>query len=200
MIQYLLTCLDLFLTFLKLGAFTFGGGAAMMPFIQQEAVDKWGFTSEQIIDFIAVSESTPGPFAVNIATYVGAEKAGFFGSVCATLGLVLPSFIIILIIAKCYEKFKTNKLVAGAMTGLRPASVGLIAAATVSIGFEVFFGSSFAVEALWSYGFIVSFVIFASMLTLCLLRKKTSPIVVIGICALLGITAGYGGELFGIHI
>ena len=129
MIQYLLTCLDLFLTFLKLGAFTFGGGAAMMPFIQQEAVDKWGFTSEQIIDFIAVSESTPGPFAVNIATYVGAEKAGFFGSFFATLGLVLPSFIIILIIAKCYEKFKTNRLVAGAMTGLRPASVGLIAAA-----------------------------------------------------------------------
>lgn len=192
--------LELFLTFLKLGAFTFGGGAAMMPFIQEEAVSKWGFTPEEIINFIAISESTPGPFAVNIATFVGAEKGGFFGSVCATLGLVLPSFIIILIIAKCYEKFKTNKLVAGAMTGLRPASVGLIAAATVSIGIEIFFSAGFSFATILSYEFIAAFVIFAGMLTLCLLRKKTSPILVIGISALIGIAVGYGGDLLGISI
>ncbi len=186
--------LELFLTFLKLGAFTFGGGAAMMPFIQQEAVEKWGFTAEEIINFIAISESTPGPFAVNIATYVGAEKGGFFGSVCATLGLVLPSFIIILIIAKCYDKFKTNKVVAGAMTGLRPASVGLIAAATVSIGIEVFFGGSFSFSAMLSYDFIAAFLLFGGMLALCLLKKKTSPVVVIGISAVLGIGICYLGE------
>ncbi len=188
--------LELFLTFLKLGAFTFGGGAAMMPFIQQEAVEKWGFTAEEIINFIAISESTPGPFAVNIATYVGAEKGGFFGSVCATFGLVLPSFIIIFIIAKCYDKFKTNKVVAGAMTGLRPASVGLIAAATVSIGVEVFFGGSFSFSAMLSYEFITAFLLFGGMLALCLFRKKTSPIIVIGISAVLGIGICYLGELF----
>lgn len=192
--------LELFLTFLKLGAFTFGGGAAMMPFIQEEAVSKWGFTPEEIINFIAISESTPGPFAVNIATYVGAEKGGFFGSICATLGLVLPSFIIILIIAKCYEKFKTNKIVAGAMTGLRPTSVGLIAAATISIGVEVFFSKGFSFNSILSFEFISAFVIFASMLTLCLLRKKTSPILVIGISAVAGIALGYVAQCFGISL
>ena len=192
--------LDLFLTFLKLGAFTFGGGAAMMPFIQEEAVAKWGFTAEEIINFIAISESTPGPFAVNIATFVGAEKGGFFGSVCATLGLVLPSFIIILIIARCYEKFKTNKIVAGAMTGLRPASVGLIAAATVSIGMEVLFSSGFSFASMLSYEFIAAFVIFVAMLLICLFVKKFNPIYVILITAVLGIAVGYGGELLGVSI
>ncbi len=192
--------LDLFLTFLKLGAFTFGGGAAMMPFIQEEAVAKWGFTAEEIINFIAISESTPGPFAVNIATFVGAEKGGFFGSVCATFGLVLPSFIIILIIARCYEKFKTNKIVAGAMTGLRPTSVGLIAAATVSIGLEVLFPAGFSFGAFLSYEFIAAFLIFACMLFVCLKFKKFNPIYVILITAVLGIAVGYGGELLGVSI
>lgn len=192
--------LDLFLTFLKLGAFTFGGGAAMMPFIQEEAVAKWGFTAEEIINFIAISESTPGPFAVNIATFVGAEKGGFFGSFCATFGLVLPSFIIILIIARCYEKFKTNKIVAGAMTGLRPASVGLIAAATISIGMEVLFSAGFSFASMLSYEFIAAFVIFVAMLLLCLFVKKFNPIFVILITAVLGIAVGYGGELLGVSI
>lgn len=187
--------LELFLTFLKLGAFTFGGGAAMMPFIQEEAVSKWGFTAEEIINFIAISESTPGPFAVNIATYVGAEKGGFFGAVCATLGLVLPSFIIILVIARCYEKFKTNKIVAGAMTGLRPVSVGLIAAATVSIGIEVLFPAGFSFGTMISYEFVCALVIFLGMLALCLFVKKFNPIYVILISAVLGIAVGYTGEL-----
>lgn len=192
--------LDLFLTFLKLGAFTFGGGAAMMPFIQEEAVSKWGFTAEEIINFIAISESTPGPFAVNIATYVGAEKGGFFGSVCATLGLVLPSFIIILVIARCYEKFKTNRIVEGAMTGLRPTSVGLIAAATLSIGFEVLFPAGFAFATMISYEFIAALLIFVGMFLLCLFIKKFNPIYVILISAALGIAVGYGAELLNISI
>ena len=172
----------------------------MMPFFQEEAVAKWGFTAEEIINFIAISESTPGPFAVNIATFVGAEKGGFFGSVCATLGLVLPSFIIILIIARCYEKFKTNKIVAGAMTGLRPTSVGLIAAATVSIGLEVLFPAGFSFGTFLSYEFIAAFVIFACMLFVCLKFKKFNPIYVILITAVLGIAVGYGGELLGVFI
>lgn len=192
--------LELFLTFLKLGAFTFGGGAAMMPFIQEEAVSKWGFTAEEIINFIAISESTPGPFAVNIATFVGAEKGGFLGAVCATLGLVLPSFIIILIIARCYEKFKTNKIVAGAMTGLRPTSVGLIAAATVSIGIEVLFPAGLSFATLLSYEFIAALLIFIGMFLLCIFVKKFNPIYVILITAVLGIAVGYGGELLGVSI
>ena len=192
--------LELFLMFMKLGAFTFGGGAAMMPFLEDEVVGRGWLSAEQFVDFVAISESTPGPFAVNIATFVGAEKGGFFGSVCATLGLVLPSFIIILVIAKCYEKFKTNKLVAGAMTGLRPTSVGLIAAATLSIGFEVLFPAGFSFAAVISYEFIAALVIFVGMFLLCLFVKKFSPIYVILITAVLGIAVGYGGELLGFSI
>ena len=92
--------LELFLTFFMIGLFTFGGGYAMLPLIQEQVIGKGWMTSEQIVDFIAVSESTPGPFAVNRATFIGTQMGGVLGAVCATLGVVLPSFIIILIVAK----------------------------------------------------------------------------------------------------
>ena len=98
----------LFLTFFKIGAFTFGGGYAMLPLIQEEVLKKAWLSQQEIIDFIAVSESTPGPFAVNMATFIGSQTGGILGAVCATLGVVLPSFIIILIVAKCFEVFGTS--------------------------------------------------------------------------------------------
>ena len=97
--------LRLFLVFLKIGAFTFGGGYAMIPLIQAEVVGAGWMTDEQLINFIAVSESTPGPFAVNIATYVGMEAGGIGGALCATFGVVLPSFLIILLIARVFTRF-----------------------------------------------------------------------------------------------
>ena len=104
-------CLVLLLTFFKIGLFTFGGGYAMLPLITEEVLKNNWLTPEQIVDFVAVSESTPGPFAINIATYVGMETVGFLGAICATVGVVLPSFIVILAIAGFYEKFKTNRIV-----------------------------------------------------------------------------------------
>ena len=125
--------LELFLTFFKIGLFTFGGGYAMLPLIQEEVANKAWIASSDLVNFIAVSESTPGPFAINISTYIGSQTGGefgilgsIFGSFCATLGVVMPSFIVILIVARFYEKFKTNKVVAGCMAGLKPAVVGLI--------------------------------------------------------------------------
>ena len=102
--------LHLFLTFLSIGAFTFGGGYAMLPLIQKAVIDNEWLTEEAIVNFIAVSESTPGPFAINIATYVGMETGGFLGAICATLGVVAPSFVIILIVARIYVliKFQPN--------------------------------------------------------------------------------------------
>ena len=107
--------LDLFLTFFKIGAFTFGGGYAMLPLMQEEVLAHKWMELSSVVNFIAVSESTPGPFAINMATYVGSEVGGaygvmgsVFGSFCATLGVVLPSFIVILIVAKCFEKFKNT--------------------------------------------------------------------------------------------
>jgi chromate transporter len=121
--------LRLFWEFFKTGLFAVGGGMATLPFLYSMA-DKTGwFTAAQLADMIAVSESTPGPIGVNMATYVGFVTAGIPGSVIATLGLVTPSVIIILIIAQVLQKFRQNKTVDAAFYGLRPCSVGLIAAA-----------------------------------------------------------------------
>ncbi|MGN1115772.1 MAG: chromate transporter [Candidatus Ornithomonoglobus sp.] len=181
--------LSLFLTFFRIGAFTFGGGYAMLPLIQEEVISHGWMPMEQLVNFIAVSESTPGPFAVNISTYIGAEIAGLGGAVCATLGVVLPSFIIILIIAKFFLSFSDNGYVKGCMNGLRPAVIGMIGAAVISVGQSVFFADGFSFGVLTSTGFIVSAVIFLMMLALEL--KNIHPIIVILISAALGISGGY---------
>jgi len=143
-----------------------------------------------------VSESTPGPFAINIATYVGSETAGVLGSVCATLGVVMPSFIIILIVARCYEKFKNSSVVKGLLNGLRPAAIGLIATAVLTAAKTVFIPENPApfLEVVLSYEFICGAVIFALCLTLIL--KKVHPIIVIALAAVLGIISGYAPLLF----
>ena len=117
---------ELFITFFKIGLFTFGGGYAMLPLIQKEVLNHGWMELEEVINFIAVSESTPGPFAINCATYVGMETGGVLGAICATLGVVLPSFIVILCVARFYKKFKESKVVSSVMTGLRPAVIGVL--------------------------------------------------------------------------
>lgn len=181
--------LKLFLTFLKIGAFTFGGGLAMLPLMQEEVLANEWLTLSQIIDFIAVSESTPGPIAINMATYIGSETAGFWGSVCAILGVVLPSFVIILIVARCYEKFKESKIVRGCMSGLKPAVVGLIGSALISAALTVFFPTGLTLSVFKDIAFYSSLVIFA--LALVLSFKKVHPIIVICLSAALGIVSGY---------
>ncbi len=191
--------LQLFWTFFQIGLFTFGGGYAMIPLIQDMVLSHGWLSDEALINFIAISESTPGPFAINIATYIGTEMGtvsgglgvwgGFLGGICATLGVVLPSFIIILILAKCYERFKTNRLVKGAMSGLKPAVIGLIGAAVLSIGQTVFFPDGLTGTVFSGVPFYVSLVIFIGMAVLAF--KKVHPIAVIGLSAALGIAAGY---------
>ncbi len=181
--------LQLFLTFFKIGAFTFGGGYAMLPLVQSEVTDKGWLDIQTIVDFIAVSESTPGPFAVNAATFVGSQVAGFWGAFCATVGVVLPSFIIILIVAKFFAKFKDSKVIKGCMSGLKPAVIGLIAAAVVSVGATVFFTGGFTLSAVTNITFYVSLFIFA--VSLICAFKKVHPILIICISAVLGIISGY---------
>ena len=189
--------LDLFLTFFKIGLFTFGGGYAMLPLIMQEVESHGWMEQQELINFVAVAESTPGPFAINIATYVGSEMGGVLGSVCATIGVVMPSFIVILIVAKIYEKFKQSRVVKGAMCGLRPAAVGLIGSAVLTTALEVFFPLGFAniIPTITSLEFISGIVIFALSLFL-ILKKKVHPIIVIVISAALGIAVGYAPMLF----
>ena len=121
--------LQLFFEFFKVGLFAVGGGMATFPFLTDLA-DKTGwYTQQQLIDMIAIAESTPGPIGVNTATYVGFTTAGLPGALIASLGLITPSVIIILIIARVLARFKDSKLVQDVFYGLRPASTGLIAAA-----------------------------------------------------------------------
>ena len=119
--------LSLFLTFFKIGMFTFGGGYAMISLMQKEVVDnkKW-VTEEDMSDMIVISESTPGPVAVNIATFVGYKVAGFFGSLCATLGVVSPSFFIIVLLASILDKLQNNNIFQNAFFGIRAAVIALI--------------------------------------------------------------------------
>lgn len=121
--------LRLFFEFFKTGLFAVGGGMATLPFLYDMSEKTGWFTAAQLADMIAVSESTPGPIGVNMATYVGFTTAGIPGSVIATLGLMTPSVVIILIIARVLQKFRENKQVDSAFYGLRPCSVGLIGAA-----------------------------------------------------------------------
>jgi len=182
--------LDLFFTFFMIGAFTFGGGYAMLPLIQEAVATKGWLDSAQLVNFVAVAESTPGPFAINIATYIGIQKAGLGGAAAATLGVVLPSFTIILIIATAFEKFKTNKVVKGIMSGLKPAVIGLIGSAALSIGETAFFPNGMGNFDLFQ--FVTAAVIFAIAAFL-QFGKKLHPILVIAVSAVLGIAFGYAG-------
>ena len=121
--------LRLFIEFFKTGLFAVGGGMATLPFLYAMSDSTGWFSHAQLADMIAVSESTPGPIGVNMATYVGFSTAGVAGAVVATLGLVTPSVIIVLLIAKVLQSFRSNKYVDAAFYGLRPCSIGLIAAA-----------------------------------------------------------------------
>lgn len=126
--------LKLFLTFLKIGAFTFGGGYAMIPMIQKEIVEnkKW-LSDEEISDIVAIAETTPGPIAINAATYVGYKVAGFLGALAATVGVIVPSVVIILLIAMFFRKFKDNIIVYYAFWGIRIGVLALIIKAMVSM-------------------------------------------------------------------
>ncbi len=117
---------QLFWTFFKIGLFTIGGGYAMIPLISSEVIANSWLSEEMLINFIAISESTPGPFAINIATFVGVEEAGIFGGICSTFGVVLPSLIIIMLIAAFFTKFTEKQTIKDAFFALRPAVIGLI--------------------------------------------------------------------------
>lgn len=181
--------LELFWTFFTIGAFTFGGGYAMLPLIQEEVVRRGWADSETLLNFVAIAESTPGPFAINTATFVGAEVGGIFGSFCATLGVILPSFVVILIVAKCYDKFRESRVIKGCMSGLKPATVGLIGGAVLSVAKTVLFPAGISALVFTTPMFWISVGIFLVMLLLAF--KKVHPIAIICMSALIGIAAGY---------
>ena len=184
--------LRLFLEFFKTGLFSVGGGLATLPFLYDMSERTGWFTFSELADMVAISESTPGPIGVNMATYVGFSTAGIPGAIVATLGLAAPEFIIIMLIARVLEQFRSNKYVDAAFYGIRPCSVGLIAAA----GYLVVKISLLNLEQFAASGALMSIFNFkaialAAVLLICTRwikpLKKLHPIFFIAFSALAGI-------------
>ena len=182
---------ELFYTFFLIGLFTFGGGYAMIPMIQEQVVEKGWISEKSLTDFIAISEATPGPFALNISTFVGNSVGGIFGAICATLGVILPSLIIIIIIAMIMKKFLKNKFVQGALTGVKPVVLGLILATTILLFIKVVFFRGNAIKGDMEFD-IRSLTLLIVLSGILIIYKKTQKkslgaIKLLGISAILGI-------------
>ena len=132
--------LQLFLTFLKVGAFAFGGGYAMLSLIGDSVLKYGWMTEEELLNFVGVETVIPGPIAVNMATYIGYEQGGFLGALLATIGVVLPSFIIILVVAACIKNLLKYPPVKTFIASMRPSLVGLIVSVAITMALTVFFG------------------------------------------------------------
>ena len=179
--------LELLVSFFQVGLFSFGGGYAALPLIQGQVVDLHGWiTMGEFTDLITISQMTPGPIAINAATFVGTRVAGMPGALAATLGCILPSCIIVTIIAKLYLKYRSMDLLQGVLGSLRPAVVALIASAGLSILVTAFWGSRTAVALAATRWDLV--LIFALCVTL-LKKLRWDPILVM-------VTAGVLNLLF----
>lgn len=168
--------IKLFLVFLKIGAFSFGGGYAMLPFIEKEVVENNGWlTQTEFLDIIGISQATPGPIAINTATFVGYRTGGVLGSAIATIGVVIASFCLVIVASHFMEKFKDSVILRNALKGMRPALVAMIISATVSTARTAYF--PFDPKA-----------VFIGAATLWLLLKtKLHPILTIVIAAGMGL-------------
>lgn len=188
--------LYLFLEFFKVGLFTFGGGYAMIPLIKEVVLSHGWMDEEHFIDMIGLSEVTPGPIAVNMATFIGNEQGGILGSVLATIGVVLPAFIIMLLISILLKKFMKNKYVQSSLKGIKSVAIALITSSAIILLSDVLFPYSYA-----NGSFTVSFnidlikifvlIIAGYFLLRIIFKKKISPIFVILMSAGIGLIYYY---------
>ena len=189
--------LRLFWEYFKVGLFAVGGGLATFPFLKELGARTGWFTQAQLADMLAVSESTPGPIGVNMATYVGFHIAGIPGAVTATLGLIAPSVIIILIIAKFLDKFRTNRYVDSAFYGIRPASTAMITSALLGLLALCLFGAG-SVPKVFTESIVLdpkAWILFAALLVITNIKKLKDlhPLVFIAASAVIGIVFRFAG-------
>ena len=182
--------LILFLEFFKIGLFTFGGGYAMIPLVREVVLEYSWISEDKFYDFIGLCEATPGPIALNMATYIGNTQGGVLGGVIASLGVVLPSFIIILIVASILKKFSENKVVKGILSGIKPVVIGLILSAGIALLLKNL-AISYDSSAFSNFDYI-SLAIFLAIIAIYLVfkfafKKKLSPIILILVSAVLGV-------------
>lgn len=183
-----MTYLQLFLSFLQIGAFSFGGGYAAMPLIQAQVVDLHGWlTQAAFTDLITIAEMTPGPIAINAATFVGTQIGGPFGAIVATFGCILPSCVFVTILAYIYTKYRNMALLQGILGSLRPAVVAMIAKAGLSILLSAFFLDGIIV--LSKDHIAVRSVVYFAIALFLLRKKKLNPILVMLLCGCMEVAA-----------
>lgn len=169
--------IHLFLQFFHVGVFSFGGGYATLPFLYDIAEKYHWYSAKQLTDMLAISSITPGPVGVNVATFAGFATSGILGSLIATTAIILPSYIIVTIVYKVLDKFRTNRNVKGAIRGLKPAGCALLSA----VGIKLLFTSNLH---LLGTLILVAFVVAS-------LKQKHDPLFYLGISAVLGLVIGY---------
>ncbi len=178
--------IELYIRFFLVGLFSVGGGLATLPFLYEMSKTTGWFTTQDISNLVAISESTPGPMGINMSTYVGYITGGIPGGIIGPLGLITPSIVVIIIISVFLNKFKESKTVQNAFYGLRPASAALIASAGLGILKLAFIGSSLNAQVFKSTSFIVS-VVLAAAIYIAIKKVKLHPVVFIAISAVVGI-------------
>ena len=169
--------IQLFLQFFHVGVFSFGGGYATLPFLYDIAEKYHWYSAKQLTDMLAISSITPGPVGVNVATFAGFATSGILGSLIATTAIILPSYIIVTIVYKVLDKFRTNRNVKGAIRGLKPAGCALLSA----VGIKLLFTSNLH---LLGTLILVAFVVAS-------LKQKHDPLFYLGISTVLGLVIGY---------
>lgn len=192
--------LRLFIAFLEIGAVSFGGGYAMIPLIREKALENGWLTDEELLNMIAVSESTPGPVAVNMATFIGSRQAGIAGAFFATLGALLPSFVIILAIAAVMRNLLKYRGVEAFLKGVRPCVVALILAASANLFLGTVLrlgGAGLTADPDWYALGILAVIAAVSLLYGRLTGKKPPPAVMILMSALLGMAVYSAADLLG---
>ena len=186
---------ELFFTFLKIGAFTFGGGYAMISLMRDDCLSHGWLTEGELLNFVAVAESTPGPIAVNMATFVGSSQGGFLGALLATLGVVLPSFVIILLVATLLTHLLKYAGVKAVLGGIRPTVVGMILATALTTAFGVFanLGKQSAAPIIeWKMLAIFALISFAWIAWKKWKKTPPSPILLILLSGVLGVVFFWG--------
>ena len=183
---------ELFYVFFYIGLLTFGGGYAMIPMIQDEIVSRGWISQESLTDFIAISEGTPGPFAINISTMVGSQTGGILGAICATIGVILPSFIIILLVAFIMRRILKNRFVKAGLSGVIPVIIALISATAIIFFIKMLLFGGHNLYSQDPYFDRSSFAIFLIIGGICLVyykvkKKSLNPIVLLLIGAGLGL-------------
>ena len=186
--------LELFYTFFLIGLFTFGGGYAMIPMIQEQVVGRGWISEKSLTDFIAISEATPGPFAINISTFVGNSVGGIFGALCATIGVILPSLIIIIIVAMIMKKFIKNRFVQGALAGVKPIVLALILSTAILLFVKTIFFNGNAIKGDMEFD-LRSLTLLIMLSGILIIYKKTKK-KSLGAIKLLGLAALFGIILF----